>query len=151
LECAGYVRKPVFVVVTKQSYACKTPTITLPDALTRSAYEDRYLDLFWSAYLPNGQALSSGAVQDALGGWTNIVQELYTTDDTLKKAVLALCMANAGKLEGLNWMLEESLKLYVSALQDLAATLKRRPKTKRVTILITARLFGLYEVRTRIE
>jgi hypothetical protein len=150
IECAGYVKERIFVNTTKQrstvSYKHATTTITLPDTLARSASESRFIGNFWSAYLPNGRALSSGALQDTLGGWTNTIQELYPTDNTLKKAVLALCLASSGRAEGMQWMTEEGLRIYVSALQEMKVALKRQSKAKQDAILTTARVFSLHEV-----
>lgn len=92
---------------TKQSCQFNALTVVLPNTLTCSAYEDRVLGLFWSSYLPNGQALSSETVQDTLAGWTNAVRELYPTDDILKKTVLAMCLTSNGRHEGQKWMVEE--------------------------------------------
>jgi hypothetical protein len=50
-------------------------------------------------------------VQDTLGGWTNTIQELYPTDNTLKKAVLALSLASSGRTERVQWMSEEALRV----------------------------------------
>ncbi|CRG86047.1 hypothetical protein PISL3812_03050 [Talaromyces islandicus] len=156
LECAGYAKQRIFLNTTNTHPAAvsyksaaavtaETTTITLPDTLARSASESRLVGNFWSAYLPNGRKLSSGAVQDTLGGWTNTIQELYNTDDTLKKAVLALCLASSGRIEGVQWMSKEALRVYVSALQEMKAALKRQSKTKQDAILTTARVFSLYE------
>jgi hypothetical protein len=147
-ECGGYARELVFVNTTTQS-SRKVPTIALPDNLARSACEDRYLGLFWSAYLPNGQAQSSDAVHDTLGGWANTIQTLYPTDNILKKVVLAICLAHSGRLEGMNWMSEEGLRLYFSALRDMAVALKKRSTTEKDSILTAARLFSQYEVCIR--
>lgn len=147
LQCAGYARELVFVNSTKQSPSSTLSTVALPASLAHSAYEERCLGLFWSAYLPNGRALSSNAVQDTLGGWSNTIRDLYSTDVMLKKAVLALCLATAGKLEGVRWMSEEGLTLYISALQDMSVALKKRSKANGDSILTAAKLFSLYEVR----
>jgi hypothetical protein len=85
-------------------------------------------------------------LQDILGGWTNTIQELYPTDNTLKKAVLALCLASSGRAEGMQWMTEEGLRIYVSALQEMKVALKRQSKAKQDAILTTARVFSLHEV-----
>jgi hypothetical protein len=120
--------------------------VTLPDALARSAYEGRYLELFWSSYLPNGRALSSDAIQDTLGGWTNTIQALYPTNEILRKTILAMAMTSTGKHDGKGSMIEEGVKLYVSALQDMSGALKKPSGANSDAILTTAKLFSLYEV-----
>jgi hypothetical protein len=69
--------------ITNRTMMSCCPTVVLSDSLARSAYKSHYLEVFWSSYLPNGRALSSRAVHDTLGGWTNTIQTLYSTDVNL--------------------------------------------------------------------
>lgn len=123
------------------------PTVVLCDTLTRSAYESKYLGLFWSTYLPNGRALSAASAQDALGGWTNTILALYPTCNMLKKTLLALCLTARGKLDDKKWMQEQGLRLYVNVLQDMAEALQNPPGQNSDAVLTTTKLFSLYEVR----
>ncbi|KEF59499.1 uncharacterized protein A1O9_04343, partial [Exophiala aquamarina CBS 119918] len=57
LKCDGYGRNTVFVTSTTRSpprYRGEAAEwqITLPNALARSAHEERYFDIFWRTYLP---------------------------------------------------------------------------------------------------
>jgi hypothetical protein len=142
------VRELVFVNITKEPSDLVTVPV-LPDTLARSAYENRYIGIFWTTYLPNGQVPSANELQSTLLRWTNTIQVLYQTNSTLKKAFLALCLASSGRLEGQEWMCKYGLRLYNSALHDMAMALKRPPNTKLDSILATAKLLGLYEVRLR--
>ena len=131
---------------TQQSSSCNIYTGALSNTLVRSADEERYLGHFWSAYLPNGRALSADAVQESLGSWTNTVQKLYSTDDTLKRTLLAMCLSSYGKQQGKKWIKEQGFRLYSAALQDMAVALKVPSRAKSDSILTASKLFSLYEV-----
>jgi hypothetical protein len=148
LECAGYSRDLVWVNTTERGTSYRAQSITLPDKLTQSAYESRYLGFFWLSYLPNGQALLSDAAQDSLGGWSNTIQALYPSSDILKKTLLALCLTSTGKLDGNKWMVQQGLGMYVGAMQDMSVALRKPSSALSDAILTTAKLFSLYEVST---
>ena len=131
---------------TKPSLSCKVPTGALSEALVRSADEERYLGQFWSAYLPNGRALPSDTTWDALEGWSNTIQALYPTDGVLKKTVLAMSLSSCGRDEGNKELKERGLRLYSSALQDMAVALRTPSKARSDSILTASKLFSLYEV-----
>jgi hypothetical protein len=57
-----------------------------------------------------------------------------------------MCLTSNGRHEGQKWMVEEELSMYVRALQDVSRALKKPSKTNSDSILITSRLFTLYEV-----
>lgn len=146
LECAGYARDLVWVNTTERGMPYRAQPITLPDKLTQSAYESRYLGLFWSSYLPNGQALLSDAAQESLGGWSNTIQALYPSSNILKKTLLALCLTSTGMLDGKKWMLQQGLGMYAGAMHDMSMALQRPSSAHNDAILTTAKLFSLYEV-----
>ena len=132
-----------------ESSFCKAPSIALHNTLACSAYKDGYTGRFWTTYLPSCQALSSEALQNTLWGWKNTIQALYQTDDTLKKAFLALCLLSSRRAEGQEWMSEEGVRLYGSALQDMAVILKKQSKASSDSTFATVKLLGLFEVRIR--
>lgn len=126
--------------------AGQATTITLPDELARTAYEDKYIGLYWEAYLPNGRALPADQTRLVLGSWSSATRDLYAADDTLRKSVLAMSFATLSKREGEKWMSEKSLKYYIEALQETAVALKIPSKAKSDELLSATRLFSLYEV-----
>ncbi|KEF51577.1 uncharacterized protein A1O9_12494 [Exophiala aquamarina CBS 119918] len=61
LKCDGYERETVFINITAEPSSAddKHPLeqaspqdLVLPDALTWSAFEEKYLGIFWGLYLP---------------------------------------------------------------------------------------------------
>ena len=128
----------------KRSGPCED--VILPATLARTAYEDRYLGMYWEVYLPGGRAVSGEAVFE-LEGWSNTIQVLYPRDGLLRKALLAMSMRTLGRLNGEIWMQEEGLNFYIAALQDMSVALSVPSKTRRADALLTAsKLFSHYEV-----
>lgn len=157
IECTGYTRQRLFVNMTMQNSAtkpsipCAAGDIALPDSLARSAYEDKYLGMFWESYLPGSRALSAESVRSTLGGWTNTIQDLYLTENVLRKALLAISLGTVGRRYGEKWMTEQALVLYVAALQDMSTALTVPSKAKGDALLTASKLFSLYEVRTSVS
>ncbi|KAK2800324.1 hypothetical protein FQN51_006232 [Onygenales sp. PD_10] len=179
IECAGYIRQRLFVnatvtrtgvggphaqsilsistststaTSTSTSISTGTPTITLPPTLARTAYQDKYISLFWTAYTPGSQHISPPTLRNSLGSWTNAIQDLYLTDDVLRKALLAISLTTIGRgRDGQKWMAEQGLEMYTGALKDMSATLAVGGRGRvwgkgRADALLTAsKLFSLYE------
>ncbi|KAK2791235.1 hypothetical protein FQN53_006076 [Emmonsiellopsis sp. PD_33] len=90
----------------------------------RTAYQDKYISLFWTAYTPGSQHISPPTLRNSLGSWTNAIQDLYLTDDVLRKALLAISLTTIGRgRDGQKWMVEQGLEMYTGALKDMSATL----------------------------
>ncbi|KAK2811677.1 hypothetical protein FQN50_002023 [Emmonsiellopsis sp. PD_5] len=129
-----------------------TPTITLPPTLARTAYQDKYISLFWTAYTPGTQHISPPTLRNSLGSWTNAIHDLYLTDDVLRKALLAISLTTIGRgRDGEKWMVEQGLELYTGALKDMSATLavggrgRVWGKGKADALLTASKIFSLYE------
>lgn len=65
--------------------------------------------------------------------------------------MLAVCLAIAGRTNGRERDREEGLGYYTSSLKEMAAELKGRGRVDHTTLVVTARLFSLYEVGTPIH
>ncbi|KAH6995929.1 hypothetical protein BKA56DRAFT_539231 [Ilyonectria sp. MPI-CAGE-AT-0026] len=168
IECGGYERQRVFVNSTPAMAQQKLfqwdtealfqpslirvgvsdrPIITiLPESLTRSAYGDKFLGLYWGTYLPNGRSFSDEAARYSTAGWTNIVQGLHQQDKSLHMALMANCMALVGLRDGQQWMMEESLQIYGLALGEVARTLRDPIKMRSNELLMASRLLSQFEL-----
>lgn len=120
--------------------------MTLPPGLARSAYELKYLGLFWDLYLPRGPLSSDMSRRYLCGSWSSVARDLYLDDVALRKALLAMCLGTVGRHEGRRWMAEEGLKAYVAALSETTAALNDPERRNSVAILASSRALGLYEV-----
>ncbi|PTU23858.1 hypothetical protein P175DRAFT_0527312 [Aspergillus ochraceoroseus IBT 24754] len=170
IECGGYYRPRIFINNTVQNPDTKVRTmgascelrhdtfgkkagrnpiaaesVALLPSLARSAYQTKYLDLFWNLYLPNGVALSPEVTQPTLGGWIGTIQEIYSTEEVLRKALLAMSLAAVGKHDGSQFLKEEGMELYAGALQGMAVALKNPKRALSDGMLTAIRIFSLYE------
>ncbi|KAM0327486.1 hypothetical protein ACHAQA_005774 [Verticillium albo-atrum] len=156
VECTGYDRQRVFInaskpidgqALTVTRVSPPAHDVSLHSSLARSAYEVKYLDLFWQIYLPSGQAFTPYASGYSIGGWTAVARDLFHTDDALRKSLLAMCLGTLGREGGEQWMIREGLRSYTQALGEMTSGLRSPEKRKSDAFLIASRLMGLYEVR----
>lgn len=89
----------------------------MPRELARTAYQTKYIDLFWRLYLPNGQP-SPTMRKATAGGWVDAVQDLYISESVLKKTILALSVSGVGRQDNDRSLREEGSKLYASSLRN---------------------------------
>jgi hypothetical protein len=120
--------------------------ILLHESLTQTAREDKYLGLYWSAYLPNGRAFSSAASQLSIGGWTSCLRGLYAGEATLRYAVLALSASMIGSQNNDAQLKLKGLQTYTKAIQRLAEALKDPLRRDSDGLIGAARLMASYEV-----
>lgn len=157
VECAGYFRPRIFInntvednnsqqLVKKDRIQSSGGEVALPRELARTAYQTKYIDLFWRLYLPNGQP-SPTLVQATAGGWVDAVQHLYISESVLRKTILALSVSGVGRQENDRFLREEGSKLYASSLKELTVALKDPRRGLSDAILTAVRLAGFYEVR----
>lgn len=77
------------------------------------------------------------------------IQAIYTSESTLKKAMLAITLstvASSDKTGGSEWMKEAGRGLYGNALQDAVVMLRSPQKRQGNELLSVVRLFSLFEV-----
>lgn len=151
LKCDGYQRETVFINVTAKFSTRHQPEggvhqVTLPDTLARSAYEQKYYDIFWRTYLPERKPFPQHVTLYTGGGWTNMLPRLCSMSAPIRKILLAMCLTTAGQTENKLWEKEEGLKCYVSSLKDMSVALTQPKKVPLITLCVTSRLYGLYEV-----
>ncbi|KAL4802932.1 hypothetical protein BDV18DRAFT_145871 [Aspergillus unguis] len=171
VECGGYHRPRIFINNTIENQAqskqlvkkTKNTTIlggcsnssspsssgdsdvALPSGLARTAYQARYMDMWWRIYLPNGQALSGELTEIALGRWIDAVHDLHAGESVLKKALLGLSLTAVGRQEGRPYLKEEGRRMYTSSLQGLTVALKDPTRATSDAILTSIRLLSFYE------
>ncbi|RNJ54870.1 hypothetical protein D7B24_009335 [Verticillium nonalfalfae] len=155
VECTGYERQRVFInasgPVAGQALSVSRASppvydVSLHPDLARSAYEVKYLDLFWRAYLPSGKAFTPYASGYSIGGWTAVSRDLFHTDSALRKALLAMCLGTLGREGGEPWMVREGLRSYTQALGEMTIGLRSPEKRSSDAFLVASRLMGLYEL-----
>lgn len=158
LKCGGYGKPWIFVVSTQNdrpsgnAYQLSTTLgqgqqdIAQPTELTRSAYQSRYMGLFWETYLPHGRSLPPSIARSYSCGWTEVVQRLCLEDNSVQLALLANCLCTVGNRDGKPWMVVESLKLYGMAVRRLTTLLRNPNREKYDSLLLTAKLLGMFEV-----
>lgn len=152
LKCDGYRRETVFIDVTARFPTRHRPEggaqqVTLPDTLARSAYEQKYFDIFWRTYLPERKPFPQHVTRYTGGGWTNTLPQLCSISPPIRKILLAMCLRTAGQTENKIWEKEEGLKCYISSLKDMSAALAQPKTVPLITLCVTSRLYGLYEVK----
>ncbi|RDW81730.1 Zn(II)2Cys6 transcription factor [Aspergillus mulundensis] len=170
VECGGYHRPRIFINNTIEnqsqlvlrkikgtsartdredshasSFTSKGSDVALLPGLARSAYQARYMDLFWRIYLPNGEALSVEVTQIALGKWIDAILDLNGSEPALRKALLAMSLATVGKQENNRYLKEEGRRLYTSSLQGMAVALKDPRRATSDAILTAVRLSSFFE------
>jgi len=154
LKCDGYGRETIFITSTTRSpprYQGEAGRrqVTLPDTLTRSAYEEKYFDIFWRRYLPDKKPFPQHVTRYTNGGWTNSLPQLSSRSEPIRKMMLAVCLTTAGRAGNNVWEKEDGLKYYISSLKDMSTALAEPKMGNLVTLCVTSRLYGLYEVMYR--
>ncbi|KAL3448954.1 hypothetical protein BJX65DRAFT_52384 [Aspergillus insuetus] len=119
--------------------------VALLMSLARTAYQTKYMDLWWQLYLPNGQRLSKVVTSNAMGGWLDAVHEMNFREPVLEKALVAMSVTAVGKQEGDPFLKEEGRRLYGKALQSMTVAMKDPKRATSDSILTAVRLFSFYE------
>jgi len=145
IACAGYDRPRTFINITNDSPSFQS-AVTLPDHLARAAYDVRYFELFWGAYMP-----MKGNLQEHITyinpSWTDAANELYSANEALRTALLALGLGTIGRRDGQRWMIKEGRVAYVRSLGHMSRQLRGAQEWKSDSLLAASKVLGLYEVR----
>ncbi|KAL0933762.1 C6 zinc finger domain protein [Colletotrichum truncatum] len=157
LKCEGYERKRIFVNVTNPaaSKSSKTaalipviPSIVQVASLSRSAYEEKILDMFWEGFMPNFPicSLENPIMRYSHAEWAVAVKDLYTTDAVLRQSLLSISLGTIGRRDEQKWMIDEGLKFYCQALSQMNSALRHPARWKSDAIMMASRLLGFYEL-----
>ena len=124
--------------------------VALRPTLARSAYGDKYFSLFWDIYLGVPSKDSSECLaRFPIGSWRSIAWDLRHEANVGSRAVLAMVLSTIGRKNGEYWMMQEGLKLYVSALGEAQASLRHPTKWKADSVLLACSALGMFEVLLR--
>lgn len=158
IECAGYERKRIFVHVTNPVPSKNLKIVKLVPAassviqshsLSQSAFEEKVFDLFWDGYMPDAPICAPGnpIVRYSNADWATTVRDLYRTDVALRQCLLALSLGTIGRRDKQQWMIDDGLKYYCSALSEMNIALRHPVRWKSDALMVASRLLGFYEVR----
>ncbi|KAF6786169.1 C6 zinc finger domain-containing protein, partial [Colletotrichum musicola] len=130
IECEGYERKRIFVNVTNPARGttvraaapaaapATTPSTAITHSLSRAAYEEKMVDLFWDGYIP-GAPVGGGPANPisrySHADWALTVQDLYRTEPALRQTLLAISLGTVGRRDGQQWMVDDGLRFYCRA------------------------------------
>lgn len=155
LDCTGWTRERVFVNATQSNsvtqynlaLAGEGQRVTLHPNLTRTAYWEKYLEIFWTLYYPPGEASEASVLRAyAAGTWTSVAKDLYHDRPTVRMALLAHCLATVGRSEDKRWLLLESLRFYTAALGRVREDLLHVSKWRDDAVVVASRALASYEV-----
>ncbi|KAJ6783309.1 hypothetical protein PWT90_02544 [Aphanocladium album] len=120
--------------------------VILRESLAKTAREQKYLGMFWSAYLPNGRAFTSRACKLSTGGWTSHMGKLYDTEPTLRLASLAMSASVIGHQNNDSQLIIKGLKAYSEAIQEMGRAVACNSRRLGDGLLAASRLMEFYEV-----
>lgn len=158
LPCQAYVKQYFFAhdVSTKirpwMAALNGAPNADKP--LTTAAYATNMVDLFWSAYLPNGRQPTDWGIRIPRALF-DAASTLYTTggsggapSNASSAAVSAIALTTTGVKNGDDSLVKEGTRRYTEALQATATALALpSPQAKqRFSVLVAVRILSLYEV-----
>ncbi|KAJ3499083.1 hypothetical protein NLG97_g605 [Lecanicillium saksenae] len=169
LICEGYGRELVWVNATAEEeptgrqrrpvanpsepwqvrYAGQPGTnidVILRDSLAKTAREQKYLGMFWSAYLPNGRAFTSRGCKLSTGGWTSHMGKLYDAEPTLRLASLAMSASVIGHQNNDSQLVIKGLKAYSEAIQEMGRAVACNSRRVGDGLLAASRLMEFYEI-----
>lgn len=124
--------------------------VVLHESLAVSSRQQKVTGLFWSTYLPNGRSFSSQAAALSIGGWTSHVENLCSSEASLKLAVLALSSSILGLESNDKQLRIKGLQLYGNATTELAAALQDPERALGNGVLVATRLLQFFEVRFQV-
>lgn len=114
--------------------------VVLPGSLSRTAYEEKYVSLYWDLFLPKCRD------RTASREWTRSSQSLFRTDPALRSAILAVSLGMLGEREDCQWKREEGLKAYGRALLEETTALRSPSRVKSDAVLLATKFMTTYEM-----
>lgn len=120
--------------------------IGLDESLARLGYEAGYQCVFWNSYLPQGQQLPIHVTWYVNGGWTQAIPQICTESQAARKILLALCLFSSGAGADRPWEKQEGMRFYAESLRDMAVTVAKPQPTDLAALIVTSRLYGIYEI-----
>ncbi|KAF4992373.1 hypothetical protein FDECE_13729 [Fusarium decemcellulare] len=162
LTCGGYARTRTFVnrtpaegfasasyrTSTSPAAGSATPAedVTLAQSLAQTAYNSKYIDLFWSEYLPGGKTFTANAARFCNGAWVTVAMDLYPTDRSLQLAMQCVTLRGLGTHNRDQSLIEQGLEAYTKCLQEFNSALRDPKRLRQDSLLCTARLLAMFEM-----
>lgn len=169
IVCGGYSREYLFVNSTSansnayygiestssqagsstrgsQSNTEASSSIVLHDSLARTARDIRYVERYWTAFLPFGRPFSVTAMRLSNVGWTQFYHDLCRSDLTLRYATLALSLCITGAQENDAQLSLKGFEAYGVAVREMNTSLREASNAHVDGLLASTRLLRLYEV-----
>ncbi|KAF9873536.1 hypothetical protein CkaCkLH20_08995 [Colletotrichum karsti] len=149
-----YDRQQVFINVTAptsskgSSAKSSLPStdIVLPQTLARSAYEDKYLSIFWDIWFPCGPTSADCSSKYPISSWTTSARDLYRHDAALRRTLLAMCLSTLGRKENRPSLMADGFQTYVKALREVNVSLRNPKRWSSDAVVVASRGLGLFEL-----
>lgn len=133
-------RTPSSALVHRRHSKSEAVEITLPESLSRTASEEKYVSLYWDVFLPKSRD------RTASREWTRSSQNLFRAEPALRSAVLAVSIGMLAERENCQWMREEALRAYGRALLEETAALRSPSRVKSDAVLLATKFMTTYEM-----
>lgn len=122
------------------------PNITLHGSLARTARQGKYVGLFLTSHLPNGQIFSLEASQLSPLGWMRYHDDLCRSEKTLGLITLAASLSMLGARDADSQLAGKGLQAYGMAVQEMTVALGDPRRSVGDGLLVSVRLMRLFEV-----
>lgn len=124
-----------------------TANVVLTKSLTRTAFELRIDEDFWTQYLPQEDPATVpgfGAGAKA-SSWVPTLRHLATQDSTTRLALSATAFVTLGRLNN-DEIVRQGTRLYAQALRETNRVLQHPTLYQRDSVLASSRFLALFEV-----
>jgi len=112
-----------------------------------SAVQSHFLDLFLDLYLPKGGTITPKLPTSSTVSWIIIARAAAGRNhDSIKLAMIANSLCMIGVQQEDETALREGRELYGRAMLQLAEGLQDLDDRSRLSLIVQARLLGLFEV-----
>ncbi|UKZ82882.1 hypothetical protein TrVFT333_010682 [Trichoderma virens FT-333] len=134
---------PMIQALRKATKSDEPLDILLSDTLVQAAFEAKCLGLFWESFLPFGCPIPETTTSSS---WTLLAQDLYLHEPILRKALVALALANIGKRDNKQGMRDTGLRIYGKALCGMRVALLNPSQVNYDGILVATKIMSLFEM-----
>ncbi len=120
--------------------------VVLEASLERTAVSARYLEIYWTSFLPHGQGFSPRAAQYSTTSWVGVVQDLCYRSDVVRFALLANALGLVGQQSGQASVIMEGWRMYGKSLHTVANALAAAQGAGTENLLAASGLLAVFEV-----
>ncbi|KAK5653946.1 hypothetical protein OQA88_7871 [Cercophora sp. LCS_1] len=133
LDCGGYERDLIFVHTARdKKRECRPPPrrvsearveVAINGALAKATYEDSFICIFLSDFLPHGKMFAPHTKAYATGNWLNVLPTMARDSPILRKVLVAMGLSTAGHAWDRTREKEEGLRYFTAVLGDMSSAL----------------------------